>query len=256
MVKKKQYVNQLILNNRINKIKKIMKLFNLNNIAEFNRFVKEYNIVYDYFSNKNMIKVRSLYNIVDFYNNLPTKITYNDIVNDNKKKNIVPTLFKLSSISYNSNILYHTTYLEKYIIKTSSKLFILLCIKDTLFVVFRGSRYYSEIKKATTGSNRTRYIFNNKDTHNKFLIWKENFLKEFIRYTGNKTDVPELKHTNLYVHANYYRKSNIIIKQLKTVIDKLKKQNVNNIILLGHSMGGSLAMICEFRSTYCFIIFI
>ena len=134
--------------------------------------------------------------------------------------------------------------MNKYKIKIDNNLFILIKINRTLFLFIRGSKYKYELKKATTESNRIKYKFYKKETHDEFLKWKIKFLEDFNKNKKNLTDVPNLVHKNIYIHKNYYTKSNYIIKTLIKVIDKY---NINNIIISGHSMGGSLASICGIR---------
>ena len=234
-----------IKHNRQLKRNKIMFLFDIPNISAFNKFVKKYNIVYDYFSKKNIITLLDLKRVIYFTNHLPTEIKFNAITHykNNYYKGILPTLYKLSAIAYKNNLVCSLGLISKYVIKTTDKLYILMHINDTLFVIFRGTKYFNELKKGVYGSSRVKYNFENKETHKKFLEWKDYFLKNFSK-SMNKTDVPELNHRNLYVHKEYYSKSKVIIRNLIKIIDKLKKKGLRNIITTGHSMGGSLSMIC------------
>ena len=217
---------------------KIMNLLNLNN-EEFTNFINKNNIIYSYFNIKNRPKVNDIRTLYKYYNKLPSNINYPYLSN-----NVLPTLYKLSALSYNSNLFNSINYLNKYKIKINNNLFILFKINRTLFVFIRGSKYKSELKKATTESNRVKYRFYNKNTHNKFLKWKINFLNDFNKNKKDFTNVPDLIHTNIYIHKNYYKKSNSICLLLSKVINKY---NINNVILSGHSMGGSLASICGIR---------
>ena len=220
------------------KKKKIINLFNLNN-KEFTNFINKNNIIYSYYNIKNRPKLNDIKEIYKYYNKLPSNIIYSYLSN-----NILPNLYKLSSLSYNNKLFNSIDYLNKYKIKTNSNLFILIKFKKTLFVFIRGSKYKSELKKATTESNRIKYKFYNNTTHNDFLKWKIKFLNDFNKNKKDLTNVPDLIHTNIYIHKNYYKKSNSICLLLSKVINKY---NINNVILSGHSMGGSLASICGIR---------
>ena len=235
-----------IKHNRILKRKKIMFLFDIPTIKDFNLFIKKYNIVYDYFSKKNQITLMDLKRIIYFINNLPKKIKFKSIIhhNNNYYKGILPTLYKLSAIAYHNELICSLGGISKYIIKISSKLYVLLYMNNTLFIIFRGTKYFNELKKGVYGATRVKYKFERKDTHKDFLHWKEDFLKDFSK-TSNKTDIPEINHKNLYVHKEYYVKSKEVIKNLRSKINYLiKNRGLKNIVATGHSMGGSLSMIC------------
>ena len=235
-----------IKHNKELKRKKIMSLFDIPTIKDFNSFVKKYNIVYDYFAKKNQVTLLYLKRVIYFTKHLPKEIKFKSIVHykNNYYKGILPTLYKLSAISYRNDLVCSLGIISSYVIKNTNKLYVLLYVNDTLFIVFRGTKYFNELKKGVYGASRVRYNFEKKDTHQKFLDWKEDFLKNFSK-TRNKTDVPEINHRNLYVHKEYYAKSKEVIKQLRVKINSLRKnRGLKNIIATGHSMGGSLSMIC------------
>ncbi len=235
----------IITQNKNKKREKLMFLFNISTIEEFNKICNKYNIIYDYFSPNNRIKLNDIRKLIKFYNNQPKKISYDILTHfsNNYSNGLIIILYKLSVLPYNYNISKSLKYLEKYRIKTKSKLYLLYYINKTLFITIRGTKYIDEFKKGSFESDRIKYNFENKDTHHKFLEWKEEFIKDFNKNKKNTTNVPELKHKNIYVHKNYYSKSILILKDIKPIIKNLTKKGLNNVILTGHSMGGSLSMI-------------
>ena len=230
-----------------NRKKNIMFILNTYNIEDFNKLCKKYNIVYNYYSVKNRIKIFEIKELIKYYNNLPKKISYDNLTHcgSNYKKGIIITLYKLSILSYNLSLTNNLKYLNKYIIKTKSRMYILYYINNTLIVSIRGSKYLNELKKGSFESDRIKYKFEKKETHNNFLDWKVDFVKDFEKNNTNNTNVSELKNKNIYVHKNYYYLSIKIKKELLAIIKKLnnKKCKLKNIILTGHSMGGSLSIL-------------
>lgn len=247
MLKKKDNIEHKINKFYEFKKKRIMFLFDLKTDNEFKIFLKKYNIVYDYYKSNNLVKINDIKRVIRFTKNIPKKIEFKSLThyNNNYNNGILPTLYKLSALSYNSNFIKKDSLIYQYLLKKNDK-YIILFIKDTLLILLRGSKYFNEIKRAMSVSKRTKYIFDNKETHEKFLNWKSDFLKKFKKLNNN-TDVPKIKHKNLYVHKEYYNKSNIILKDLKKIINTFLGKGLKNIILTGHSMGGSLSMICGIK---------
>jgi predicted lipase len=214
-------------------------MFNIKSREELDIFVKKYNIAYDFYSKTNIILLKDLNKVVNYFKIKNNSMMYTDLV----KNNILETLYKLSAITYNRKLVSLLPKINKRVVKSKNKLFILFNIGNTLLVVIRGTKNLKELKEGVYGSSRIKYKFEKKETYDNFIEWKEKYIKSCKPGKSN-INLPKMCHKNIYVHQEYYNKSRKMITELRDVIDKGK---FKNIIISGHSMGGSLSMICGLK---------
>lgn len=199
------------------------------------RWIDE-NIIYEYFEKNTILKNNNFKIVLSGLSNLP-------------KLNINQIKYLLCWIEYAytplpimkhffPNIITHSPDLEQ---RGLVKYYIYPMPKNNIFVSFRGTKTFWEAINGLKFYRVPFLIMEEKDT-NKFFQWRDKKIKS---NNFNQFRIPLPNDKDIEIHKGFLDEANLIyrdfISSLSTLIDPT--QEITNIILCGHSLGGVLAQI-------------